>query len=49
MVAIPSVVGYNVLLDLVSRLPTDIETFASLIADRFELDWLKGQPEMEEE
>ena len=49
VVAIPSVVGYNVLLDLVRRLTTDIETFASLIADRFELDWLKGQPEMEEE
>ena len=49
VVAIPSVIGYNVLLDLVRRLTTDIETFASLIADRFELDWLKGQPEMEEE
>jgi biopolymer transport protein TolQ len=44
VVAIPSVVGYNLLLDRVRGLTIEIENFASLIADRFELDWLKAQP-----
>ena len=43
-VAIPSVFGYNLLLDNVRRLTIDIENFASQIADRFELDRLKDHP-----
>ena len=43
-VAIPSVFGYNLLLDYVRRLTIDIENFASQIADRFELDRLKDHP-----
>ena len=43
-VAIPSVAGYNLLLDKVRDLTIDIENFASQIADRFELDRLKDQP-----
>ena len=43
LVAIPSVIGYNVLLDSVRRMTTEVENFASMIADRIELDWLKSQ------
>ena len=43
-VAIPSVFGYNLLLDNVRRLTIDIKNFASQIADRFELDRLKDHP-----
>jgi biopolymer transport protein TolQ len=43
VVAIPSVIFYNILLDLVRKMTTDVENFASMIADRIELDWLKSQ------
>ena len=45
LVAIPSVIGYNMLLDLVRKMTTEVENFASMIADRIELDWLKSQEE----
>jgi biopolymer transport protein TolQ len=45
LVAIPSVCGYNVLLDLVRKMTTEVENFASMIADRIELDWLKSKEE----
>ena len=47
-VAIPSVCGYNLILDKVRRLTIDIENFASQIADRFELDRLKDRAEVAE-
>ncbi len=43
VVAIPSVIFYNLLLDLVRKMTTEVENFASMIADRIELDWLKSQ------
>jgi biopolymer transport protein TolQ len=38
VVAIPSVVGYNVLLNKTKTLTTEIENFASSLADRIELE-----------
>lgn len=38
LVAIPAVFGYNYLLSRVKGLITDLETFASLLADRVELE-----------
>ncbi|HVU17273.1 MAG TPA: MotA/TolQ/ExbB proton channel family protein [Candidatus Didemnitutus sp.] len=41
VVAIPSVVGYNVLLNKTKLLTTEIENYASSLADRIELEMVK--------
>jgi biopolymer transport protein TolQ len=41
VVAIPSVVGYNVLLNKTKTLTTEIENYASTLADRIELEMQK--------
>lgn len=41
IVAIPSVVGYNVLVNKAKSLTTEIENYASLLADRIELEMTK--------
>jgi biopolymer transport protein TolQ len=41
VVAIPSVVGYNVLLNKTKMLTTEIENYASALADRIELEMTK--------
>ena len=41
VVAIPSVVGYNVLLNKTKVLSTEIENYASTLADRIELEMTK--------
>ena len=41
MVAIPSVFGYNILLGNVKTMITELENYASNLADRIEL-WLDG-------
>ncbi|MBA4138827.1 MAG: flagellar motor protein MotA [Opitutus sp.] len=41
VVAIPSVVGYNVLLNKTKMLTTEIENYASTLADRIELEMTK--------
>jgi biopolymer transport protein TolQ len=41
VVAIPSVVGYNVLLNKTKTLTTEIENYASTMADRIELEMVK--------
>ncbi|MDP1580240.1 MAG: MotA/TolQ/ExbB proton channel family protein [Candidatus Didemnitutus sp.] len=41
VVAIPSVVGYNALLNKTKTLTTEIENYASLLADRIELEMTK--------
>lgn len=45
VVAIPSVVGYNVLLNKTRILTTEIENFASTLADRIELEMTKDGAE----
>ena len=49
LVAIPSVFGYNYLLTRTKILITELENFASLLADRFELDARQYEEEKQEE
>lgn len=44
LVAIPSVFGYNFLLNQTKMMLTELESFASILADRFEKESAKAQP-----